>query len=71
MTFMGRPHLAPRQTLGPWSLIRAVGLPQMCQGYSFDEEVFSVQLFLHRLLPLPLSVLSRPYVARHMRSDTT
>src|SRR6266851_6025900 len=30
------------------------------------RSVLSAQLFLHRLLLLPLSVLSRPYVARHM-----
>lgn len=42
----------------PLSLIRAVGLPQMCTGCS---------VFCTTALLVPLSVLSRPNVARHMR----
>ena len=62
-------HLASRQTpLGPWSLIRAVGLPQMRTGHSFDGRGCSLCTTTpSRLLLVPLSVLSRPNVARHMR----
>jgi hypothetical protein len=65
-------RLASRQTpLGPWSLIRAVGLPAFlkCVQWSFIRRtgLFSLHNTLSRLLLVPLSVLSRPNVVRHMR----